>query len=1035
MSEDTTFNPPKTLLIDKDNVCCRGCNAKIIGKTVTCPQCNAKYHPSCALLTGTNSSGAFTRCCSRRPASPLPFSIEALKESIIEEFKGSLQDIIVTSVNTAIGPIIQSTMQPQISSLKRNLEDTVNKHISVFNEKLSLVDAKLSEVQNSIAANTSVLAQRVGDIESRLANLDQDTARIDSRCDNLKKDLEIAKLSPSMSSRNDDHLLDEIEERDKRKKNIIVYGLPEDKSQGPCQPPDSSGLDSFTTSEACIAEEGVGSKKSERRGEHLPGHAQRNLKDNRDLETNITIFYQNSRGINTKADRISSTKRKGGGVLFAIKLHISATQIPLDHLTNKYEDVDAICIRISSPGKPSLILVIVYIAPDIGRHLFDQFFDDITGFLSEFQRQLVVLGDFNAPAFCNCYNISVCDHKSNVIRNWQEHLGLSQFNSIFNINQRCLDLVFLNIGCLVEGSSWSLVNPDNHHPALVISLKLNNTYKSKISPTPKHDINFSKLNTDLINELVSIEWNRILPPGEPNVLCATFYDTINSIFKSCTPTQRFSNVNTRTFPPWFSSKIKSDLKLKESHRLKFKRTGSSFHYQQFVKLRISIKSQIAAARLEYIKTSELNFDKQPSAFWSLMKKLRSDKNNTQSFVINNQLTTDLNLIAESFADYFGSVFFSASDQFNSCPYLMDHLGSVELPSCEDVFNSIQKLPDKWSAGIDVIYHTDLGVTFDNKLTFQPHINKVLKGSWKMLGFVTRSSRNLHTIKAMKSIYYSLLRSRLEYASIVWSPIYDVYSNKIDKIQKKFLKFLLWRTDGDYPDPGSDYVSLCRRTSRRIRSFKRVGRSSIGGNGKYARPVSVYYNEGPQHLPAVSKGPISGFPESIPPINSSKLAETSHRTTIDDHRTDTSLKTGTAAITEQYDVTGTTKSTTDDCRRVASPTKDEPKCLTTGRGPSVHLRSTALRNGGVNALLDTGSDLNLLCIEELHDEALCNIENTGVVGGIATSSMPLTGSINLKIFGVKITFHLVPEPPGGYRAILGNEFFIQNRVTFHFIGTP
>ncbi|CAD6209991.1 GSCOCG00010858001-RA-CDS [Cotesia congregata] len=116
----------------------------------------------------------------------------------------------------------------------------------------------------------------------------------------------------------------------------------------------------------------------------------------------------------------------------------------------------------------------------------------------------------------------------------------------------------------------------------------------------------------------------------------------------------------------------------------------------------------------------------------------------------------------------------------------------------------------------VIYHTDLGVTFDNKLTFQPHINKVLKGSWKMLGFVTRSSRNLHTIKAMKSIYYSLLRSRLEYASIVWSPIYDVYSNKIDKIQKKFLKFLLWRTDGDYPDPGSDYVSLCSKF--RVLSF-------------------------------------------------------------------------------------------------------------------------------------------------------------------------------------------------------------------------
>ncbi|KAH0535063.1 hypothetical protein KQX54_012798 [Cotesia glomerata] len=150
-------------LNDTDNPCCREYSAKIVGKTVSYPQCSTKYHPSCAFLTGTNSSGVFTRCCSHRPASPLPFLIEALKESIIEELNSSLQDIIVTSVNKAIGPLIQSTMQPQISSLKRNLEDTVNKHLGAFNKK---VDAKLNKVHNSIAATTSVLIQRVDDIES-----------------------------------------------------------------------------------------------------------------------------------------------------------------------------------------------------------------------------------------------------------------------------------------------------------------------------------------------------------------------------------------------------------------------------------------------------------------------------------------------------------------------------------------------------------------------------------------------------------------------------------------------------------------------------------------------------------------------------------------------------------------------------------------------------------------------------------------------------------------------------------------------------
>ncbi len=107
-------------------------------------------------------------------------------------------------------------------------------------------------------------------------------------------------------------------------------------------------------------------------------------------------------------------------------------------------------------------------------------------------------------------------------------------------------------------------------------------------------------------------------------------------------------------------------------------------------------------------------------------------------------------------------------------------------------------------------HNDLGITFDTKLNFQSHIGKVVTSSWKMFGFVTRSSRNLYSIKAIKAIFFSLVRSRLEYASLVWSPIHQVYSTKIDKIQNKFLKFLAWKLDGVYPEQGTDYEALRNR---------------------------------------------------------------------------------------------------------------------------------------------------------------------------------------------------------------------------------
>ncbi|CAG5093211.1 Protein of unknown function, partial [Cotesia congregata] len=101
------------------------------------------------------------------------------------------------------------------------------------------------------------------------------------------------------------------------------------------------------------------------------------------------------------------------------------------------------------------------------------------------------------------------------------------------------------------------------------------------------------------------------------------------------------------------------------------------------------------------------------------------------------------------------------------------------------------------------------------------------------------------------------------------------------------------------------------------------------------------------------------------------------------------------------------------------------------GPMVHIQCPELRNGGINALLDTGSDYNLICVEALKDNILCNNDKVGSVEGITSSSMPISGTIILKILGINVFFHIVPAPPGGYKAILGNDFFIKERVKISF----
>jgi hypothetical protein len=105
---------------------------------------------------------------------------------------------------------------------------------------------------------------------------------------------------------------------------------------------------------------------------------------------------------------------------------------------------------------------------------------------------------------------------------------------------------------------------------------------------------------------------------------------------------------------------------------------------------------------------------------------------------------------------------------------------------------------------------DLGIWFDSRLVFDVHISSVVAASLKLLGFLFRSWNEFRSEKCLTALYFSLVRSRLEYGSIIWSPYYVTYTNSIESVQRKFLKYLCFKEDGTYPSVGVDYDFLCSR---------------------------------------------------------------------------------------------------------------------------------------------------------------------------------------------------------------------------------
>lgn len=98
---------------------------------------------------------------------------------------------------------------------------------------------------------------------------------------------------------------------------------------------------------------------------------------------------------------------------------------------------------------------------------------------------------------------------------------------------------------------------------------------------------------------------------------------------------------------------------------------------------------------------------------------------------------------------------------------------------------------------------DLGITFDNTLSFNLHIESVVASASKALGFIVRNSKNFTSILCIKSLYYAFVRSKLEYASLIFGPLYNNQIQSLEGVQRRFLKFLYFKSEGIYPERGID----------------------------------------------------------------------------------------------------------------------------------------------------------------------------------------------------------------------------------------
>lgn len=85
---------------------------------------------------------------------------------------------------------------------------------------------------------------------------------------------------------------------------------------------------------------------------------------------------------------------------------------------------------------------------------------------------------------------------------------------------------------------------------------------------------------------------------------------------------------------------------------------------------------------------------------------------------------------------------------------------------------------------------DLRILLDERLTFKAHINQVVQRSKAIWAFVKRQAKEFNCPYVMEALFCALVRSKLEYCSVVWLPVFDCDNDRIESIQKQFVLFAL-----------------------------------------------------------------------------------------------------------------------------------------------------------------------------------------------------------------------------------------------------
>lgn len=458
----------------------------------------------------------------------------------------------------------------------------------------------------------------------------------------------------------------------------------------------------------------------------------------------LSVFYQNVRGLRTKADEflynstnsshdiicitetwlcdgisvssyfnpsytvyrrdrdyLCTGQTMGGGVLIATKVSV-ASHRRFDLETYS----ECVWIEIKASDGFNYLIGTYYFPPLFDETTFIEHFESLGKQIDFDKFRVQIYGDFNLPgvewSLQALNNNTLTARKAFSLLSFINLSGLEQLNSIPNCAGNILDLVLSNVHILsLCLASDPLVQVDKFHPPLIVQLSL--PWKSRISSKP---LAYSFLKGDylgLYKYIETFDWSNVLAMSDVDRATETLTTIVKDAIDTFVPKR---STKPSKYPEWFSRDLKCYLVKKEHFHRLYKKCGSSLMYTKFSLFRALAKKLFKRDKRMHLDSVENSLFRRPKTFWKFTKQhtrdvspiicLRACSDNAPGYV------SSPHEVADVFVDYFAKCF--SDNQQSVLPedkelICHDFLSSIRVDSL-DIAEAIRKLKPKFSSGVD-----------------------------------------------------------------------------------------------------------------------------------------------------------------------------------------------------------------------------------------------------------------------------------------------------------------------------------------------